>query len=94
MKRENEIKVNWCPVCNQGWVEIKMDIGEKKMILVCDECDSTWDTPEKMSLNDTNDYRPIEKTRNPTPKEIRDLGWEKYIIKDINDFMRTFPIDS
>jgi len=44
-------KVKWCPVCNQGWVEIVKDDLTGEPLLCCDECEAVWNTPEKIEGN-------------------------------------------
>lgn len=40
-----ENKVKWCPICNQGWVEIVKDISTETLFCCCSECESEWNTP-------------------------------------------------
>jgi hypothetical protein len=95
-------KVAWCPICNQGWVEIYKDkiIGE--LLVLCNECESMWKHPDEVQkfkkfrsvfdtetteiMNDESEELSLVDWEvdiaQPTDKEIRVKGWEKYIIKN------------
>lgn len=75
-----ENKVKWCPICNQGWVEIVKDISTETLFCCCSECESEWNTPfniEKKTCNLENKFGFIE---DPDYDEIEKLGWDKYIL--------------
>ena len=44
-------KVKWCPICNQGWVEIVKEIETNKLFCYCWECESEWDDPARIEKN-------------------------------------------
>ena len=76
-----ENKVKWCPICNQGWVEIVKDISTETLFCCCAECESEWNTPfniEKSTCNLENKFGFIE---DPTYDEIEKMGWDKYILR-------------
>ncbi|WP_094229255.1 hypothetical protein [Methanolobus psychrotolerans] len=76
-----QYKVTWCPVCNQGWVEIAKDVNSKRLFLLCEECESEWDEPNniKNSTSTRDKYGLIEV---PLLEEIRKKKWDQYIVKD------------
>lgn len=83
LKQENEFKVGWCPICNQGWQLIIMDADTGKLFVQCEECLSLWDHPidvtsPKKVLSNSNDL--IEDI--PLYEEIVKEGWEKYFITE------------
>lgn len=72
-----QYKVIWCPICDQGWVEIMKDIGNKKLVLSCSECE--WENPEDIVVS-YEEEEGCENIGSPTDEEIKRFGWEKYII--------------
>ena len=40
-----ESKINWCHVCNQGWVCI-VKTNDNIYYCLCAECETEWDSPE------------------------------------------------
>lgn len=76
-----QYKVAWCPVCNQGWVEIAKEKCSDKLFLLCEECESEWDEPSNIKKNNsTRDKYGLIKV--PLLEEIKEKGWDRYIIKD------------
>jgi hypothetical protein len=74
-------KVSWCPICEQGWVQIVKEKESGQLFVWCDECDSEWPSPndvehKEMATRDT--YAEIE---DPTDNEIIVKGWETFIIR-------------
>lgn len=81
MNKSYEYKVTWCPICNQGWVEIVKDINTQKLFCCCSECESEWDNPININSENANEFEKYGKICNPTIDEINHLDWGKYIIK-------------
>lgn len=81
---ENEFRVGWCPICNQGWQVIIMDAGTEKLFVQCEECLCVWENPrdikmpEKVVSNGIGliDYIPLY-------EEIEKEGWEQYLITEV-----------
>jgi transcription elongation factor Elf1 len=77
-------KVAWCPICNQGWVQIWKDKTNNKLFVFCDECESLWEHPKLVKITDIakltfdTDFEICK----PTEDEIKVNGWENYIIND------------
>ncbi|GAA4148666.1 hypothetical protein GCM10022285_57000 [Streptomyces tunisiensis] len=36
----------WCPRCEQGWVVACRIRGRQEQFLVCEECDTVWESGE------------------------------------------------
>jgi hypothetical protein len=72
-------KVAWCPICNQGWVEIYKDKNTKDLIVCCDECESMWEHPNDIRNVDLAIGTEIE-IIHPTEDEIVKEGWDKFIL--------------
>ncbi|UPM54803.1 hypothetical protein [Gottfriedia acidiceleris] len=54
-------KVAWCPICDQGWVEIVKDVVTNDLFVYCNECESEWNQPSEVnSLNDRTELTIIE----------------------------------
>ena len=74
-------KVKWCPVCNQGWVEILKDNVTGEPLLSCDECYSVWKHPEQVERNSSQGLALDILTVDPTEEEIEKWGWKEYILQ-------------
>lgn len=76
-----KFKVGWCPVCNQGWIQIVKDVKTHKLFLLCSECESVWHDPKDIkSAKKAKRINELNITK-PTIKEIKEIGWDKYLIK-------------
>jgi len=76
-----EFKVKWCPICNQGWVEIVKDKYSGRLFCCCSECENEWDDIRNISKKTCNaDYK-YGKIEVPSYEEIKEIKWEKYILK-------------
>lgn len=40
-------KIAWCPICDQGWVEIVKDSKTSQLYAYCTECETEWNDPAK-----------------------------------------------
>jgi hypothetical protein len=76
---ENNFHFGWCPFCNQGWVNAIKDSGSSKILLLCYECDTTWNTPSDISLDTPMNYDLMGQLEIPSLKEIQELGWDKFL---------------
>lgn len=79
MRNQYQNKVKWCPICDQGWVEIMKDIDNNKLFLICSECESEWGNPEAIFVSNEKEQL-CENISAPTDEEIKKMGWEKYTI--------------
>ena len=75
-----DFKVKWCPVCNQGWIEIVKDKKSGELFLCCSECETEWSDPSNMTSS-TGTHDKFGIIESPTLEEIQTKGWEKFIIK-------------
>lgn len=79
MKKEYQ-KITWCPLCDQGWVEIVKDKQTSQLYAYCTECEAEWNDPTKGIKEDS--YLPFGtfgRFISPTFEEITKSGWYKYI---------------
>lgn len=73
-------KVKWCPICDQGWVQIFKEKSTKKLVLVCDECFSEWENPEFIARTNSLPSKSNDIILDPTDEEIENKGWATYVI--------------
>ena len=76
----NNFHIGWCPFCNQGWVNIVKDTSSNNLILLCDECDTIWNSPDDFKLNNPITREFEVKLEVPSISEIQKVGWDKLII--------------
>lgn len=74
------LHVAWCPYCNQGWVDIEKDSGNGTLLLVCEECDTTWEKPTDIELDNPIHYEFTGNLKTPSINEIKEIGWDKLLI--------------
>ena len=72
--------IAWCPFCNQGWIEIVKDPGNGKLLLLCTECDTTWDKPGDIESDNPMDYGFIGTSEIPSINEVQEMDWYKLLI--------------
>lgn len=81
MVRTYDNKVKWCPICNQGWVEIVKEVETNLLFCYCWECESEWDNPADIEKESSNSPEKYGMICDASIDEIRERGFEKYIIK-------------
>lgn len=72
---DNTLHVAWCPFCNQGFIEIVKDSANGKLLLLCAECDTTWDKPSDIKLDNPTNYKFTGKLEIPSMREVQEIGW-------------------
>lgn len=81
--------IDECSDCGQGLILIVKDKITNKLILICDDCESMWRSPELFYRNQgriSHDAN-VDLSKDVSIEEINSLGWQKYV-KNINN-----PID-
>jgi hypothetical protein len=79
--RTYDNKIKWCPICNQGWVEIVKEIETNILFCFCWECETEWDDPANIENDMCNYPEKYGQICTASVDEIRTCGYEKYIIK-------------
>lgn len=75
-----EYKVEWCYVCDQGWVEIVRHINSHRLLFQCSECMSQWNGIEELKNRKLMKDEVV--VTKPQYEEIMKLGWSKLIITE------------
>ena len=76
-----DFKVKWCPICDQGWIEILKEIPTGQLVCGCDECESGWDTPDSINRSNSTWCVYNKECCYPSAEEIEKNGWSKYVLK-------------
>ena len=74
-------KVSWCPICEQGWVQIVKEKVSGQLFVWCDECDSEWYSPNDVKQKEMATRDTFMEIEDPTDSEIAAKGWETFIIR-------------
>ena len=82
MVRTYDNKVAWCPICNQGWVEIVKDIRTGTLFCCCDECETEWANPFNIEESDCLSRGSFGQVVDPDDDEIKEIGWDTYILRN------------
>ena len=72
--------IAWCPMCNQGWVNIVKDRITKELFLCCQECESEWDTPKEINESNVLPFNTHLQYETPKEEDIVNKNWLKYVI--------------
>lgn len=72
-------RVAWCPVCNQGWVEIVKEEKSGSLYFCCDECEAEWTDPEDIGVWGKGSRCRFGQAVAPALEDIKAKGWERYI---------------
>ncbi|MBN6078294.1 hypothetical protein HYE59_12390 [Aggregatibacter actinomycetemcomitans] len=75
-----EYRTKWCPICDQGWVEIVRIISTNELVLCCSECESEWRDPANI-MNDKVEPYNEEPIEDPDWEDIVEKGWDRYVLK-------------
>lgn len=82
MNSDYAFKVNWCPICSQGWVEIVKDISTNILFLKCEECEHEWNHPMKVINKIDGIWIEGHHGTPPTVGEIEQSGWNRYLSRE------------
>ena len=72
-------KVLWHDGC-QGYFEIWKEIETNRFYIECDECSLQFESVEHLLKHESYIREPLGISVYPTMKEIKNIGWDKYII--------------
>jgi len=73
-------KVKWCPVCNQGWIEIVKETETGSLYLCCTECETEWANPSDIQVENGTQAH-YSSCADPTSEEIEAMNWDRFIMK-------------
>jgi hypothetical protein len=74
--------IGLCPYCaQQGFINIVKKTGKDRLILFCDECYTTWESPQDVKMDKPLvSYEPVGELKDPLLSEIQSIGWDIFII--------------
>lgn len=64
-----------CPICGQGQLVAMKAASTGNLLIMCDECESQWQSPDKAQSFENalpNEIRDIQKV---SLEEIKESGW-------------------
>jgi hypothetical protein len=79
-------KIKWCPVCDQGWVQIFKEKSSEKLLILCDECFSEWEKPQLVNKDNFMYSVSNELIIDPTDEEIENKGWGNFLLSASQPF--------
>lgn len=71
-------KVDDCPVCGQGQILVVKNASSGDFFVMCDDCESEWDSPQAILEGKNAWERNNFPVINATYEEIKNIGWDKY----------------
>lgn len=72
-------KIKWCPVCNQGWVQVLVEKQTNAIYLGCSECETEWRNPVEI-IPALGTQGSFGQSRIATAEEVTRSGWAQYLI--------------
>ena len=67
-----------CPVCSQGRVIIAKETATEKFYLVCEECESEWQSPEEVATSPAS-RDVFGASTYLTREELGDHPWKEFL---------------
>jgi hypothetical protein len=67
-------KFGECPICRQGQLNAMKNIEDGTLILMCDDCESQWRSPEEAKSYE-NALKQELRVVQASPSEIDASGW-------------------
>jgi len=85
MRKIDKYRIGLCPFCDeQGLVIIVKEKQTKILYVSCDECETQWCTPDEfISGNCLHSINTFGLYESPTFDEIKEKGWDKYIVGNL-----------
>ncbi|PWK07424.1 hypothetical protein [Tumebacillus permanentifrigoris] len=74
-------RTEWCPRCNQGWVEIRKEVERGTLFVRCSECLVQWHHPAEAKDLEAGFRNHYQEAVEPTSDEIRAKQWELYLVE-------------
>jgi len=85
--------VGFCPVCGGGLLGVRACAGPAHLVILCDECDALWQTPEISDLPQFPEQPDLPcpecgaqlragRSRWATRGEIESAGWAGFLIDE------------
>ena len=64
-----------CPICGQGQLVVMKSISTGQLLLMCDDCESQWQSPDAAQSFENALFNEILDVQKASLDEIRDGGW-------------------
>jgi hypothetical protein len=74
-----EIAFGQCAICRQGQLLAVKEIASGKVLLMCDDCESQWASPEEAKSFENALTNEVKVTQ-ASMDDVRAVGWEQYLI--------------
>lgn len=71
------ISFGLCPVCGQGELIAVINPPTTRILLMCDDCESQWESPETAKSYENALKEEIHPVVEATAEEVRAAGWIK-----------------
>jgi len=68
-----------CGICGQGALLPVRDVASGKLLVMCDDCESQWRTPEEAQSYEKVLKNEVKRVVDASPEEVRAAGWDKYL---------------
>lgn len=79
MQDRQHIKINWCPICDQGWIQILKEKQSGTLFLCCDECETEWLSPSEIQRENGSQGR-FGESASASQQEAETMGWDKFAV--------------
>lgn len=66
-----------CPICEQGRLFVTKNQDTGMLFLLCEECESAWQTPEEIDVKKHYDFQGM-KIHRADLEDIENYAWSHY----------------
>ena len=67
-----------CPICRQGQLMPMKGIDSGKLLLMCDDCESQWRSPQDAESYE-NALKDEERVVPASDEEVSEVGWDAFV---------------
>ncbi|MCK7544073.1 hypothetical protein MLC59_07815 [Marinobacter bryozoorum] len=73
------ISIGECPVCRQGELIVVKDPAREMLLVICDDCESQWDSPENAVKGGPPLMDEAESLQDASYGDLENAGWSDLV---------------
>lgn len=74
-----QYNIEECPICRQGVLLIVKAVDSDRLLVMCDDCESQWECPEKAITGEEPLNEEVYGVEEATLEEIEARGWKRFV---------------
>lgn len=76
----NQYKFGECPICRQGRLLAVRGAAHDRLLVMCDDCESQWESPQEAKFFDHALTVEIKGVIDATAEQVETAGWAPYAL--------------